>query len=295
MSAPRLSRQAMTTHNPMTKLLTGAAFATLALAGCNPIQPKPECKAQTGDYAARYTVQDKTADCTDDDIITGEVLSVQYYSPMREGNDKPKLAIIPENLSGALEAGDAAGVNVTTDPDWKQPMGAPSTGALGTFSAVFPNDKNICSIKDLGMYSAMVDMIPKDPMDPMSMDTPPVNVQDAWSGLSMVVTPTSNAVYFGATLARTTGKCTVTYAVTAVSPSVSCEGQMDTTEIDPATGKPKVDPDTGMTVQVGTGKPDETLCVPSDDNGLNVDIDYECDMGSLLCVPANDYPQMKSK
>jgi hypothetical protein len=292
MKAAQLSRLAMRTHTLTTTLFTGAAL-TLVGVGCNAIQPKPQCKAQTGDYAARYTMDgDPVGDC-DGKVMTGEVLTLQYYSPKREGNDKPKLAIIPTDLAEHLAVADEAGVAVTTDPDFKQPMGAPSTGAVGPFSSVFPDDKNICLIKDMGSYKANVALIPKDPMDPMAEDTPPVDQEDAWTNLRMVVTPTSNAVYFGADLERRDGTCTVKYKVTAVSPVTNCAETKDTTEIDPMTMEPLKDPDTGETVQVPTGKTDESKCEPSDDNGLNVDIAYECDANTFLCVPANDYPKMK--
>ncbi len=291
----------------VTKWLAGSAFAVLALANCNAVQPKPQCKAQTGDYAAKYTKVEASAGCTDDNIITGEVLTLQYYSPAREGTDKPKLGVIPADLSGHLVAADEAGVEVSTDPDYRlceggvdpsedagcKRAGTPSTGAVGAFSSTFPDDKNVCTIKEVGTFSAKIDVIPKDPKDPMSEDTPAVDVKDTWTNLRMVVTPTSNAVFFGADLERTDGTCTVKYAVTAVSPVTNCEETKDTTEIDPDTMEPKKDPDTGKTLQVGTGKPDMSKCDPSDDNGLNVGISYVCDEHTFLCVPEYDYPKMK--
>jgi hypothetical protein len=275
----------------------------LALGGCTAVQPKPECKAQTGDYAARYTLVDMSTMC-EGKILTGETISVQYYGVGRDANGKPKLGILASRAAAALALGDEHGADstVTPDtyvtvtpgtPDMPDGMKYTTTASLGPFASKFPNDKNICSIGDLGMASVQVPAIPEDKMaDPPFDGAEAIDLAYTWTNLNMLVTPTSNAVYFGADLELKDGECTATYKVTAISPAVSCEKQMD--ELDPITKEPVLDPD-GHPVQVGSGEPDDEACEPSDDNGLNVDIDYECDAKSFLCVPANDYPMMKSK
>ena len=295
MLAARLSRKAMRTYNFMNRSLgiCLSVATTLALGSCTAVQPKPQCKAQTGEYAARYTVDKMSGACTDK-IITGETLSVQYYSPKRDSaSDRPKLAIVATRVAEATALGGEHGVDVKVAPDYSTPQGGPSTGSLGPFSSVFPNDKDICVIKTMETSSAQVAAIDKDSMaDPPFEGADAVDLSYGWSNLNMLVTPTSNAVYFGADLELKDGDCTVNYKVTAISPVVGCEETMDTTDIDPDTKMPVIDPDTGKTKQVGTGKPNMDACT-DDSNGLNLDIDYTCDDKTFLCVPANDYPQKK--
>jgi len=297
------SRKVMPTYNIMNRAVgtSLSLVGLLALGSCTAVQPKPECKAQTGGYAAKYSLQNMSGMC-EEKILTGETISIQYYGVGRDTSGKPKLGILASRVADSLAAADEAGLMSTVDPDiyvtvtpekpamdGMDPVPAmtyTTTASVGPFSSLFPNDKNTCTIKDLGAASAQIPLIPGDPMAmPPTEDTPAVDLTYTWTNLNMLVTPTSNAVYFGADLEIKDEDCTATYKVTAVSPAVSCEGQMDGPDKD-ADGNP---------IQVGTGKPDETLCEPSDDNGLNVDIDYACDEGSLLCVPANDYPQMKNK
>jgi hypothetical protein len=307
MFATLQSRKAMRTYNIMNRTLgTSLSLASLfALGSCTAVQPKPQCKAQTGDYAAKYTLVDMAGTC-DDKILTGETISVQYYGVGRDAaSAKPKLGLLATRVAEALATGDEHGAEVTVDPVYttetkdetgKVVMTYSSTASLGPFASVFPNDKDVCTIKDAGSASAKVADIPADMTAmPPTEEIPGIDLTYTWTNLNMLVTPTSNAVYFGANLELQDGDCKANYKVTAISPAVGCEGQMDTTEIDPMTMMPVVDPDTGETAQVGTGMPDPDACVPSDDNGLNVDIDYECDAHSFLCVPANDYPQKKSK
>src|SRR5439155_6781667 len=81
LASSKSSRPAMRIDTTMTKITAASLSLTtlLALGGCKAIQPKPQCKAQPADYAARYTVVSKSDPmCAE---LTGEVLHLQYYRP----------------------------------------------------------------------------------------------------------------------------------------------------------------------------------------------------------------------
>src|SRR5689334_24118315 len=94
-----LMRQAMHNAKSMTLL------ALLAATSCGKAtQPKPQCKAQQEEYAARYFEVERSATCKDDDILSGEVLFLQYYRPNLDG--VPKLAIEPSSFADAIAVGE---------------------------------------------------------------------------------------------------------------------------------------------------------------------------------------------
>jgi hypothetical protein len=278
MSGSTLMRQAM--HNSKSLSLV----ALLAATSCGKAtQPKPQCKAQQEEYAAKYIPDgfDPAAPpdgCTADDILPGEVLNLQYYRA--DLNGAPKLAIEPASIAEAIAAGEEHKVDVKPEPEF----------SIGAFKDVFPDDHDICEAPKLDATSLHVDAIP--PEDPMKPETAvaAVDLTYKWANVKVLTKPLSNAVHFGADLERTTGTCTLKYKVSAVYPVIFCgdkekpvldENGMPTDEMEPdfENSKP-LDP--------------KEACAPSEagqseGSGLP-DLKYDCPEKLLLCVPAVKFP-----
>jgi hypothetical protein len=269
----------------------------LALGGCKAVQPKPQCKAQSADYAAKYTVVGTPKDgCMP---LAAEVLHVQYYrSRPDDANGLPSIAIEPASIADAMaNVDEAAG----RDPAVMVDAMVGSEYSQGKFSDVNPDDDNYCYAKTFMQDTAIdVPMIAKDDKTcpPETDDHPPVKLVYKWSNLKMLVTPGSNAVYFGADLVRTEGDCEITYKVTAVNPAVQCgDGTSMPQVVDPMTmmcgpqlgddGKPVVEDDPG------SGMPVDSKCdATMQGTGLNQDLTYTCNADTLLCLPKQDFPKL---
>jgi hypothetical protein len=248
----------------------------LVVHGCSAVQPKPQCKAQPADYAAKYVVQGAPQGACDDRVPGAEVLHVQYYrATLEDPNQAATIGIEPASVEAAIAAGDEAMVMVKSDSEF----------SLGRYQSTEPGDDDICLARTMSETSVMVAEIPADPMAMPPVEGAPAKSLDyKWSNVAMLTIASSNAVYFGADLVRREDDCTVTYKVSAVSPAVFCGDGKD------AMGMP--DPT--------TGKPDATACDSSiQGTGLNQSIDYVCDAsaddmsGSHLCLPKDQFPALK--
>jgi hypothetical protein len=258
--------------------------ALFLAAGCGKAtQPKPQCKAQQEEYAAKYIPDgfDPAAPpdgCTADDVLAGEVLNLQYYRA--DLNGAPKLAIEPASIADAIAVGEEHKVDVKPEPEF----------SIGAFKDVFPDDHDICLAPKLDATSLHVDAIPPDPAMPDDKGTPAVDLTYKWANVKVLTKPLSNAVHFGAELERTTGTCTLKYKVSAVYPVIFC-GDKE---------KPVLDE---MGKETGEMEPDfenskpldpKEACAPSEaghseGSGLP-DLKYECPEKVLLCVPSVPFP-----
>jgi hypothetical protein len=274
----------------------------LAMGGCKAVQPKPQCKAQPADYAAKYEVVGTPPDgCMP---LTAEVLHVQYYrSRPDDPSGVPSIAIEPASVADAIANVDEAGGR---DPAVMVDAKIGSEYSQAKFSAVNPDDNNYCYAKTFQQETDIdIPMIVKDDKScpPEDADHDAVKLKYKWSNLKVRVTPASNAVYFGADLVRTEGDCEITYKVTAVNPATGCGDGTDTPQVvDPKTmmcgdqlgddGKPVVedDPFSGMGVQ-------DKCNASIQGTGLNTELTYTCDVndkgeGSHLCLPNQKFPAL---
>jgi hypothetical protein len=297
---------------PATTVLTATVTLStlLALGGCTAVQPKPSCKAQSADYAAKYTVVSKSDPMCGE--LSAEILHVQYYRTKPDAtNNLPSIAIEPATLADSLGAAHHA---AERDPAVMVDVMTGSEFSLAKYTTVEPDDNDICSApKFAQVANATVAAIPEDKMAcPPEDAIEPTTLAYKWSNLKMMVNPGSNAVYFGADLERTEGDCVVTYKVTAVNPAVGCgdgkgeswtqdamtmmctkdpEPDVDCTQVFPDDPDGHCDPFSGMAVQ---GRCD----AKTQGTGLNQDLTYTCDVdkdgnGSHLCLPEQDFPALK--
>jgi hypothetical protein len=294
----------MRTYTLSTKLGAASLSLTslLALGGCKAVQPKPQCKAQSSDYAAKYSNpkwvkgDDKTCPA-----LTGEILHVQYYRTLPDDpNPLPSIAIEPASVADAVSAGESR------NEDGKDPVVAVTVGSefsLARYTAVDPDDEtDTCSAPNFKQETHVdVAMVPPAPMncppEPDAID--PIKLTYKWSALKMMVTPSSNAVYFGAKLERSEGDdCVVQYDVTAVNPAVGCgTGKSTPKELDKdMMCVDKLD-DEGKPVEEDdpfSGEHDQEKCnAEVQGTGLNQDLSYKCDEATYLCLPEQDFPKLK--
>jgi hypothetical protein len=258
------------------------SFTLVAVAACDAVQPKPACKAQPAEYAAKYVMTGTPMGMCQDKILTGEILNVQQYRENPNKGDQPfSIAIEPQSVLDAVAQGQMAMAIVA---------GAGKTEfSIGKYGSYEPADNGIC---EAATMSETVVMVPELPGDPSAM--PPVDPTPArtlhykWSNVKVLVTPLSNAVYFGADLLRTDDDCIVSYKVSAVSPAVFC-------------GDGTAKDDKGMDVpDPTTGKPNPDACKSVQGSGLNPYIDYTCDAsadgmsGTHLCLPRDQFPTVRA-
>jgi hypothetical protein len=250
---------------------TGLWAAVIALGSCSAVQPKPQCKAQPAEYAARYTMQGSPQGMCDGKILPGEILHLQYYRNKDDyAGGSPSLAIQPES--------------VLTAKDENKDSTSGMLYSQGAYTNIEPDDSDICSAPKLSDTNVTAGM---------------VHLTYKWSNVRMIVTPLNNGSHFGADLVRTEGDCTVTYKVSAVYPAVFC-GTATKVETDPD-GKPVVD-DMGKPKIVDdptSGVPDPKLCDPIPGNQISPDFALECDAskdgmsGTHLCMPQKAFPSLK--
>jgi hypothetical protein len=268
----------MNMRTPITFLL-----AVAVLNSCNAVQPKPACKAQPAQYAAKYVLQGTAPAACEGKIVAAEVLNLQYYrSKLDDPNGVPSIAIEPQSVHDAVSEGEEAKVMVTS-----------TEYSLGKYATSEPGDDDLCVAKSMSDTHIVIAEIPGDPMAVPPTET--IEARDItykWSNIKMMVTPLSNAVYFGADLTRIDGGCTATYKVTAVSPAVFCGDGVATVKDE--MGNPKEEPDPT------TGKPNQEACNATiQGTGLNQSLDYVCDAtpdgmeGSHLCLVKGEFPALK--
>ncbi|HXU82160.1 MAG TPA: hypothetical protein VN914_12230 [Polyangia bacterium] len=246
-------------------------------------QPKPQCKAQQEEYAARYFEVDgsRMGMCTDDDVLEGEPLFLQYYKtdPV---SGTPKIAIEPASFADAIAVGEEHKVDVKAEPEY----------SIGTFKDVFPDDNDVCVAPKLEDSSLEVAEVPADPAN-MVEGVPAVSLKYKWSNLKMLTKPLSNAIHFGADLERTSGACTIKYKVSAIYPVIHCGNGTKPVLDDmgnPIPGMTEPDPE--------SGDPDPAACEPSEvgaahGSGLSPELTYECNKATLMCLPTKAFPAYK--
>jgi hypothetical protein len=240
----------------------------VALAGCTPVQPKPECKAQPDSYAAHYFVQGTPTGMCDGKILTAGVLHLGYYRPNpSDANGTTSVGIEPDDVLSAVN-----------DTMPATPKDRPPEASLGKYVSSEPDDNNICSAPTL---------------TELALKTDKADLDYKWSNLKMIVQPLSNGVHFGADLVRRDGDCVATYKVSASYPVVNC-GDGKVPVLDPATMMPMKDAmGNVITMDDPTmGKPSQALCEPVQGNGLSDQISFTCDE-SLICVPKNQFPSTR--
>jgi hypothetical protein len=271
--------------------LSWSVVALLAAGSCNAVQPKPLCKVQPADYAAKYVMTGSQGMC-DDKLLTGELLHLQYYRTSYDSSAPASVGIEPDSIHAAVSEGEEAKVIVKADKEF----------SLGQYATVEPGDDNLCVASTMSETVVAVAEIPGDPAAMPPTETIAArDLRYKWSNLKMMVTPLSNAVYFGADLVRKDGDCIVNYKVSAVSPAKPCgDGVKEKTDehgmpVKDAQGNVVTEPDPT------TGKPDPKACEAVQGSGLNPYIDYLCDAspdgmhGSHLCVPKGDFPALNNK
>jgi hypothetical protein len=244
---------------PMTRQMTSRAIlSTLALllaaAGCDAVQPKPPCRAQAAEYAARYDVDTSkpmTGNCNGK-VLKAEILHMQAYASAPDDPKKtPSLAIEPESVVAALE-------------EAMNPANAGLEYSIGKFDDSLPDDSNVCKVQSMAKNA--------------SITAGGNSLAYTWSNVQMFVTPLSNGIHFGADLARKDGDCTVNYKVVAVYPANHCGDGKDMMGNDDPT----------------TGKPVQSACEPVEGSGLSPDFDYTCESTSLLCLVNGKFPAFKA-
>jgi hypothetical protein len=291
----------MSNHTMTTKLgATSVSLVLLTLGGCKAIQPKPQCKAQPADYMAKYeTDHVATDDCQN---LTGELLHFQYYRPAPgDASGRPSVAIEPASVADAISAGEGGGLmdgmGIMADENAKSDH---AYFSLGKYTTVEPDDNDICSAPKLNVTNIHVDMIPADPMMPMSMPIDAVDLTYTWSNLKMLVRPDSNGVYFSADLVRKEGMCEVKYKVTGVngapadgSTSVAYCGDAQVPVLDDMGNPVKDDKGNAETMPDTTmGMPDDTKCDRTKNkNGLPHNLTFKCDKDTLMCFVDQAFPK----
>jgi hypothetical protein len=268
------------------------ASATLFSCG-KATQPKPVCRAQQAEYAARYFDPEMSGTCTPDDIMDGEVLHMAYYRTTPAGGI-PKLAIEPASIADHVgevehwnEGHEAMQIEITHSGDGEF--------SLGSFKDSQPDDNDICTAATLSEAGVTIPEIPADAMAmPPTTAIPGASYKYKWSNVKFITQPLSNAIHFGADLERTSGACTVKYKVSGINPVIHCGNGT----------KPKEDehgmvlPGTETMPDPESGDPDPAACKPSgigepEGSGLSPDYTYECVPHILMCLPAKKFPSRK--
>jgi hypothetical protein len=242
-------------------------LAVAALGSCSAVQPKPQCKAQPAEYAAKYIVQGTPQGMCEGKVLTGEILHLQYYRSKTDyTSGAPSVAIQPASV---LEVMNPTGM----------------TYSQGDYTGIEPDDSDLCTAPKL------------TPTDVTAGD---VHLTYTWTNVKMIVTPLHNGSVFGADLVRKDGDCTVTYKVSAVYPAVFCGTAKKVETMD--NGQPVIDENTKMPKIVDDpehGVPDPALCGPIPGNQISPDFALTCDAsmdgmsGSHLCMPQKAFPSLK--
>jgi hypothetical protein len=186
----------------------------VALAGCTPVQPKPECKAQPDAYAAHYFVQGTPTGMCDGKVLTAGILHLGYYRPNpNDANGTTSIGIEPDDVLSAVN-----------DTMPATPKDRPPESSLGKYLSSEPDDNAICAAPTL---------------TELALKTDKADLDYKWSNFKMIVQPLSNGVHFGADLVRRDGDCVANYKVSAAFPVVNCGDGKDAMGMDdPTMGKP---------------------------------------------------------
>jgi len=183
--------------------------------GCS--QPKPECNVGTASaypYIAKFIPQG--TDCA---AITGDYVGMQVYNPASADNT-PDLS----SKQVALQTGTAGDYlhNAIELDDTSVAY------SIGTFSAVEPDDSNMCSVATLTPAHMVLPLVPGEGGGGGGTPAPaqvPVDVEYRWSNLQIYVTPANlgNQAEADLTFADAEADCTANYHVVMLWPAVSCQ------------------------------------------------------------------------
>jgi hypothetical protein len=248
------------------KRLFGSTLALTALLALLPSceQPKANCTAGVGAFAAKYTLKpgSKVGDGTCD-TLKGEIIGLAKYNPLKEGErtvqdlTKAFLVIRTSKLGGLALAPEAPAVD---DAD---------IVSTGDFVSTTPDDDDVCSVPVLSPAEYQAD--------------PATRIKYEWSKVRLLVTTAYPGTQMVGELTYTENDCTASYSVMGLWPGVACEGKN-------AEGKP-------------SGMPDPALCDPNADpasgratgSGINPDLEERvaCDPELLLCVLTAPPPALK--
>lgn len=232
----------------------------LALPAC--AQPRVDCTAGHGGFAARYTLKAGSkqgeGDC---DRKRGEIIGLEKYNPATSAGAETQdltravLAIQTATLGDLANAIEGAGLAV-------------DRGAIvsrGDFASTTPDAQDVCAVSSLS---------------PAALAAPEIGMERAttvgyaWSNVRLGVTSAYAGTRMVADLRFSQDGCAAEYSVLGLWPAVSCEA-LD------AEGN-------------GLGVPDAALCDPDANpaagrptgSGINPDFRdvIACDPELLLCV-----------
>jgi hypothetical protein len=246
------------------------ALAPLALS-CDAVQPRPPCRAQMQQYAAKYTMMGSpTGNCAGK-VPTAELVHMQYYRTKPDDPSvAPSLAIEPKVVFDAVTAAGKENPPVPVN------TGMTKEYSIGMFADYQPDDNDRCKAATLTESTVTIGM---------------KKWGYKWSNVEFITKPTMNSIHFGADLVRTEDDCTATFKVSAIYPAIYC-----------GTGKKIEMDEMGMPHEVDdptTGKPDNKKCDPVPGNNVHPDLALTCDAsadglsGSHLCVAAQAFPSLK--
>jgi hypothetical protein len=242
---------------PSAKPLNGAivSLAALSLFGllsCEATQPAPICRAQQSAYAARYLEPQVVSGTCTGKMLSGEILHLQYYRG-QDPEEATSIAIEPQSVADAI----------------KVAMNPPNAGteySLGKYTTFHPDANGICRVEGMTVNAKIT--------------AGSASIGYIWTNIEMLVTPTTNAIHFGAQLERTDGDCVVRYKVVAMNPAKGCgDGKDAMGEDDPMTGNPV-----------------QAACNSMPGSGLSPRFSYEClklgagGAGPPMCVAKKTFP-----
>jgi len=246
-----------------------AGGALLLVAGCQ--QPKINCMAAHGDFAAVYTLKsgDASSPCGQ---LAGDLLGMQTYAQEGGKNGTPNysdsvVAIRPaatgELVIRALGEQEAGGVGLSSD-EWY------AANAIGGFSAGLPDDNDFCEIPELDSAVLTLPLLPSveptddDPMtddvdesDPGLPEIPANTISYTWKNARWLVSADAQGTQFEADLTYSENGCSAEYSVLGLYPAIGCETDEECNQ---------------------------------DDNGINPDFAVRCEASIGLCVIADALP-----
>ncbi len=251
-----------------------AGGALLLTTGCQ--QPKINCMAAHGDFAAVYELKsgDPDSPCGS---LAGDVLGMQSYSQEGGLNGTPDynnaiVAIRPGELGElfqrALGGPEEGGVNYNSD-EWYD------VNSIGKFTAGLPDENDFCMAPDFdgGAISLpllpLVEAIPPtdddpntpedetDPGAPEIPEVPATSISYTWSDARWIVSADAQGTQFEADLTYERDGCTAEYHVLGLYPVVGCENDDECND---------------------------------DANGINPDFAVRCEASIGMCVLAGPPP-----
>ena len=252
-----------------------ALGGAVLLGSCN--QPKLPCGPSNGLFAVKYILKEGAATdaCA---MLKGDNMTLHPYANGGEGQ-RPNFKLMPVGMRSERIGNLVAQYKGDDAPE----LSSPTLSSVGHVTDLEPTDDGFCNVGEVSPTKVMLDPVPADPVK-MTEALPGTSIEQDWSNLKIYVTARNNGTQFSADLTYIQDGCTAKYAVRGLYPSIPCEEIV-------------MGPD-GK--DMGTGKPDETLCSPCADpskgrgvgSGISPDVATVCDPDTLTCVPANDTPSL---